>query len=179
MFDTIDGIYIGDAAFFHKKDVEATYIDGSIYVTANIESTQDLYDSILHELAHAVEDVYPNDLYHDDLIKNEFLKKRNDVCNVLADYGISNTIPNQMWQNTEYDQEFDEFLANSLTYDRLDSLVGNLLSYPYALTDIHEYVATAFSIWFSESPEKAIRYHPAVAQKIQDLCATKGVYNGS
>ena len=169
IFDTIDGIYIGTSNLFKEKDIAATFVDGAIYVTSELETTQDLYDNILHELAHAVEAGYPNELFGDHSIQEEFLQKRDYVYKLLVDYSISPKFSYEEWQETEFNPEFDVYLADELTYERLDNLAGGFLSYPYALTDVHEYVATAFAIWFSESPEKATRFHPAVAKKIEEL----------
>jgi len=173
MFDLIDGIYIGKAQFFDDKHVEATYIDGSIYVTSELEHVFDLANNILHELAHAAEARYRNELYSDGSIEEEFLKKRKHVFQLLNDYNIE-TMSFDFWNNTEYNEKFDNHLMNELTYERIDSIAEGVLSYPYAITDIHEYFATAFEIWFNESPKKASQFHPVVAKKIEELFIMKG-----
>jgi len=173
LFDLIDGIYIGKAQFFDDKQVEATYVDGSIYVTSELEHVFDLANNILHELAHATEERYRNEIYSDGNIEEEFLRKRKQVYQLLNDFDI-NTMHFDFWANTEYNEKFDNHLMNELTYERIDAIADGILSYPYALTDIHEYFATAFEVWFNESPKKAQQFHAKAAQKIANLHTLKG-----
>ena len=76
LFHEVDSIYIGQFKEINDRDLESVYKDGSIYTTNLQTSEQSMYETIVHELAHALEEVYGLDIYMDDLIEREFLGKR-------------------------------------------------------------------------------------------------------
>ena len=50
----IDSIYVGMFDDFIKKDVNAAYKDGAIYISNVQDNEQDLIDDIVHEIAHSL-----------------------------------------------------------------------------------------------------------------------------
>ena len=72
----IDIVYIGDFKFFEKRQINALYADGSLYISNDQDDNEDMLDDIIHEIAHAVEEKYGQFIYSDGEIENEFLFKR-------------------------------------------------------------------------------------------------------
>lgn len=58
----LDGIYIGTYSFLLDRQLNAQYKDGVIYVLADQDNEMDIYDDIIHEIAHCVEETYGPDI---------------------------------------------------------------------------------------------------------------------
>ena len=51
----------------------------------------------------------------------------------------------QRFMDTEYEQEFDEYLFGDVGYDRMSEILKGVVVTPYAMTSLREYFATAFT----------------------------------
>ena len=67
-----------------------------------------MIDDIVHETAHAVEELYNDEVYGDQAIEKEFLGKRKRFCNLLNSEGF--ILSDNLCLNVEYDRKFDEIL---------------------------------------------------------------------
>ena len=54
----IDYIIFGKFEFLKKKGYAAAYNDGAIYVNNTQENNREIYDDIIHEIGHSVEEKY-------------------------------------------------------------------------------------------------------------------------
>ena len=165
----LDGIYIGDYDFLLKRDLNALYKDGVIYVLPNQDNEQDVYEDIVHEIAHCVEDTYGLDIYEDGRIKEEFLRKRRALLDRLKAYGYDG-MPAASYGNTEYNKKFDEFLYLTVGYPTLTQLTPNLFVSPYGATSLREYFANCFEEYFARRQYNNVKnISPAVYEKIELL----------
>jgi len=57
-------------------------------------------------------------------------------------------IPESIFSNVEYDEEFDMLLYKEIGYDTLASLMQGLFISPYAATSLREYFATGFTEFY-------------------------------
>ena len=71
----LDGIYIGTYSFLLDRELNAQYKDGVIYVLADQDNEMDIYDDIVHEIAHCVEETYGADIYEDGSVEEESTRK--------------------------------------------------------------------------------------------------------
>ena len=71
----VDVIYIGQFEDLIKRDVNAIFEDGAIYITNEQDNEMDIIDDIIHEMAHAAEKEYTSLIYSGSL-EREFLGKR-------------------------------------------------------------------------------------------------------
>ena len=76
LMQDIDAIIIGDFQMLKSRDMDAIYEDGAIYLTNEQTGEDDMYDDIVHEVAHAVEKNYGMDVYADGQLETEFINKR-------------------------------------------------------------------------------------------------------
>ena len=53
-----------------------------------------------------------------------------------------------MFMDSEYDQEFDEFLYQDIGYNKLSELLRGVFITPYAATSLREYFATGFTEFY-------------------------------
>jgi hypothetical protein len=144
--DGVEMIIVGRFDEFEERDINAFYKDGALYVS-NIQSdNDDLLDDLVHETAHSVEEQYGMEIYGDQELKDEFLRKRMHLYNVLWNMGFK--APREMFFDTEYDQEFDQFLLDDIGYDKLSEILKGIMVTPYAATSLREYFATGFTEFY-------------------------------
>ena len=113
----VDIVYIGEFDFLKEREINAMYSDGALYISNVQDNNSDLKDDIVHEIAHAVEEKYGQFLYSDEDIINEFLLKRSRLKRILENQGYN--IADLDFLETEYNEEFDNFLYNDIGYDAL------------------------------------------------------------
>ena len=165
LLSEIEMVIVGWFEEFEKRDVNAFYDSGAIYVSNTQDGEEDLYDDIIHELSHALEESYGYQIYSDNKIVNEFLQKRNILYDIL--WANDFKAPKSIFNNTEYNQDFDDFLHKKVGYHRLAPLVQGLFITPYAATSIREYFATMFTEFYLTSNHQYIKkLSPALYDKI-------------
>ena len=84
----LDSIQVGHIEHFTKKETNALYKEGTIYVTSDQDNNEDMIDDIIHEIAHATEELFTRDIYKDKKIENEFLGKRERLYSLMHAQGI-------------------------------------------------------------------------------------------
>ena len=144
--DEVEMVIIGHFDEFEDRDINAFYKDGALHVSNVQSGASDLLDDLVHETAHSLESVHGQLIYGDQKLKNEFLRKREHLYNILWKMGFK--IPKQSFTNTEYDQEFDELLHQDIGYDKLAEVLKGVFITPYAATSLREYFATAFTEFY-------------------------------
>ena len=166
LFYEIDTIIVGQFPELIQRDVKSVYTDGAIYVTNEQKSEDDLYDDIVHEIAHSLEKPYGLDLFGDDKLELEYISKRKRLLDILRSRGY--TIGYDLDHVPDYVQEFDEFLYFDLGFDNLKSFIRGLFVTPYSATSLSEY--------FSEGFEHYLLHDPIYLQKISPVLYTKVKY---
>ena len=72
--------------------------------------------------------------------------------------------------DTEYNQEFDDFLHKKIGYDKLTSLMSGMFINPYAATSLQEYFATGFTDFYLNTDHKYLStVSPELYKKIYEL----------
>jgi hypothetical protein len=163
----VDIVYIGEFDFLKEREINAMYSDGALYISNVQDDNSDLKDDIVHEIAHAVEEKYGQFLYSDEDITNEFLLKRKKLKEILSfqDYDMSGL----NFFETEYDEEFDNFLYNDIGYDALQMLAVELFINPYAITSLREYFSTGFEEYYLENRLYLREISPYIYRKLSLL----------
>ena len=111
--------------------------------------------------------LYPEEVYGDESIKKEFLKKRHQLEFELRSEGYWTS--DYDFDNLKYNKKFDEFL-----YDRVGGTMlkmvtaGNFLR-PYAAVSLREYFATGFEEYFLGNQEKLKETSPELFKKLDQL----------
>ena len=164
----LDVVYIG-----HFKDLKgrnASFANGAIYMRADEPTSFDFLENFVHEVAHSLENEYGLQLYTDAL-KQEFLGKRERLQHILKSQGY--TISPLLYQFTEYNQKFDEFLALEVGYPTLLTLTMGLFVSPYAATSLQEYFANGFEKYILENPRIVRDTSPILYDKIEEIIDDK------
>lgn len=167
----VDTIIVGDFELLNDKDLSALYNEGSIYLSNKDKSgNPDVIDDIIHEIAHAVEDNMKHVIYGDNLIEEEFLAKRKNLYFLLKENGFREEVDFYNFDKVEYDEQFDMFLYQEVTYSLLTSLTSQIVCSPYGLTSLREYFANCFEHYFYVSDPAMVKHlSPKVYQKIERI----------
>lgn len=145
----IEMIIVGNFPEFERRKLNAFYDGGTIYVSPDQDNDDDLYDDLVHETAHSIEQPYGALIYQNGKLEQEFLEKRRNLHKVLWQLGYK--IPENVFLNPEYNEEFDMFLLDKVGYDKLETLTQGIFISPYATTSLQEYFATGFTEYFLDS----------------------------
>ena len=167
MVDNIDAIYVGHFEEFDKREVNAFYQDGALYITNQQDDEEDMIDDIVHETSHAVEERYGSEIYGDGKLKQEFLLKRKKLAERLKAYGYYDDSHDFM--NAEYDKSFDDFLYNQIGYDKLQFFTLGLFPSNYSATSLREYFGIGFEKYFLGEKEDLVSVSPILYKKIKEI----------
>ena len=169
LVENVDVVYVGKfKALSHDGlPFNAKYKDGAIYVTNDQENENDMLDDIVHEIAHAVEERYNDQIYADMELENEFVGKRQRLYHDLEQEGYEPS--KAQLDNVSYDKSFDYYLYNIVGYPTLTSLTSGLFYSPYAITSLNEYFANGFENYFLRDRDYLKKLSPILYNKISEL----------
>ena len=165
--DGVEMVIVGQFDEFQERGINAFYKDGALYVSNFQSDNDDLLDDLIHETAHSVEEQYGMDIYADQEIKDEFLRKRIHIYNVLWNMGFKPS--EEDFLETEYDQDFDEYLHQDIGYDKLSGILKGIMVSPYAATSLREYFATGFEDYYLNNGEFIKNMNPVLYRAINNL----------
>ena len=165
LVSNIEAVYVGHFKEFDKKDTNAFYQDGALYISNQQDDDEDMVDDIIHEISHAVEEKYGSEIYGDGELEREFLQKRKRLADMLAAYGYADERKNFM--NTEYSVEFDNLLYRKIGYEKLQYFTIGLFPNNYSVTALREYFGTGFEKYFLNQREELRETSPILYNKIK------------
>jgi len=151
LISEIEMIIFGWFDEFEERSLNAFYDGGTLYISNIQDDASDLYDDIIHEISHSLEEPHGYFLYGDKKIENEFLRKRKYAHDMLWKMGYK--IPLSVFMNPEYNEELDMFLYEKVGYDKLGPILTGAFLTPYAITSLREYFATGFTEFYLHPEE--------------------------
>lgn len=163
---SVDTIYVGDFDFLKKRNINAAYEDGAIFVSNDQDDQDDLVDDLIHEMSHSIEEKNGNLIYGDGRLQNEFLAKRYKLYQILKAHDYE--APKEEFLNSNFSQQFDDFLYKELGYEKLEFFILGLFPDTYGVTSLREYFATGFEIYFLQGA-KNLKECPVLLEKIEEL----------
>jgi hypothetical protein len=166
-FRGLKGVEIGHQESFKTRDANALYDDGVFYITHEQDDATDLINDIVHEFAHHVEMLYPEELYADQKLKDEFLKKRSQLEFELRSEGY--WTKEYDFKDLKYDSELDVLLYKRIGSNLLKMMTAGIFIRPYASISLREYFATGFEAYFLEDKEKLKKISPELYNKIDQV----------
>ena len=103
----VDSIFIGQFEELNSREVDAVYDKGTIYLTTDQEDDEDIFDDIVHEIGHSVENWAGVEIYGDGVIEREFVAKRKKLFTILK--SLEYDVQLIDFLDTEYSKNFDFF----------------------------------------------------------------------
>ena len=167
LFSGLKGVQIGHQEVFDDREANALYRDGVFYITQDQDNAADLIDDIVHEFAHHAEVLYPEQIYGDQKIKKEFLKKRYELEFELKSEGY--WTQEYDFKNLKFDEDFDQFLYKRVGKNLLRMITSGMFIRPYGSVSLREYFATGFEQYFLGSKQKLKKISPELYNKIDEL----------
>jgi len=164
MLKNVEVVYVGD--FKELEGRNAAFSNAAIYMTATEPTNFDMLENFVHEVAHSLEADNGWSIYDEKLI-NEFLGKRRRLKSILEEEGFN--INPHLYEFTEYNKKFDEFLSQEVGYPLLLNLTMGLFVSPYGATSIQEYFANGFEKYFLDSPRTVRDISPVLYEKIDTI----------
>lgn len=171
MVRDLDYVVVANSKHLEDRELDSVFMDGVIYISPAIENTEEALLTIVHEIAHSVEESFPQ-IYEDQTIEAEFIAKRIKLMQILNAHDIETA--GHDFVSTEYEEKFDDFLYLQVGYPLLRSLTSGLFMSPYATTSVREYFADAFEEYFLRDPMGVKLISPAVYHKIEELLESLG-----
>ena len=164
LVSNVEAIYVGDFELFKEKEINAAYEDGAIYISNTQDNEDDLIDDVIHEIAHAVEDQFGMEVYADGDLEREFLYKRQKLLEILDAHGYE--LEKSYFFDTEYNEEFDDYLYKQVGYDKLIFFTMDLFPSNYSATSLREYFAVGFEKFFLGESREIHKISPVLYKKI-------------
>ena len=166
-FKGLKGVEIGHQDFYDDRNANASYKDGVFYITNKQDNANDLINDIIHEFAHHVEMLYPEEIYGDEKIKKEFIRKRHQLKFELRSEGYWTT--EYDFDNLTYDKKLDKFLYDRVGGTMLRMATAGIFIRPYATISLREYFATGFEEYFLGDRESLKNISPEIYKKLNTL----------
>ena len=151
LLSEIEMIIFGWFDEFEERSINAFYDGGTLYISNIQDDAMDMYDDLIHEVSHSLEEPHGYFLYGDKKIENEFLIKRRYLHDIV--WKMGHKIPLAVFLDPEYNQEFDMFLYEKIGYDKLSTVTAGIFITPYAATSLREYFATGFTEFYLHPDE--------------------------
>lgn len=165
LFSNIDIIYLYD---LKDSETKAYYDSGMIVINLPlIKDDKDFIKTLLHELIHSQLDVIKNSNTIETVIQ-EYLRKRGKVLNKLLTYNNSDPKFNSNYANLEYDQEFESYLKDKITYQIVYPVSHIYFPSPYAISSIDEYLCIGFEIYLLENKSWLEEFCPELYKLIEN-----------
>ena len=161
-------VCIGKFEELERRKIQGLYKNNIIYITNEQDSNLDMLDDVIHEVAHSVEEIYNNQIYSDNLIEKEFLKKRKKLWSILKEKGIEGDLSSFL--NPKFTHEFDNFLYSKLGYDMMYIYTSDLFYSPYGATSLREYFANGFEAFFMKQEISRLKkISPVLYNRLEQL----------
>jgi hypothetical protein len=163
----VDSIFIGQFEELIAREVEAVYDKGTIYLTNVQDDDDDIFDDIVHEIAHSIENWAGIEIYGDGAIEREFTAKRKKLFAILKSLNYDVQLIDFL--DTEYSKNFDFFLYKTVGYDKLNLLTVGLFPSAYSATSIREYFAIGFEEYLYGDRKELKLNSPFLYERINQL----------
>ena len=164
----VNKIKFGRYPNLDKENYKSYYKDGTIYLSNQVDFVEDILMNFFHELAHSFEKPYYEEIYKDGFLAKEFLNKRNKLKNVITMYEGGRAPPFDFNQ-INYSKKLDNYLVNTIGYDKLWKYSAGIFTNPYAATSLREYFAAGFENWLKGEQEMLYRTSPVLYNKLKQF----------
>jgi len=168
LLSEIEMIIIGWFEEFERRSINAFYDGGTLYVSNVQDDNSDMFDDLVHETSHSLEQPYGMLIYGDGDLEKEFLRKREHLHDLLWVQGYK--IPKAVFRNPEYNEDLDMFLYEEIGYEKLSSLIRGLFISAYSVTSLREYFATGFTDFYLDPNHDFLKMTcPVLYKKLLEL----------
>ena len=166
-FTNLNKIKIENDEEFRERDINALYRNNEFIISPKQKNENDLIDDIVHEFAHHVETLFTEEIYSDEKIKNEFIRKRQEMKFEIQSEGY--WVGDYDFDQLKFDERFDTFLYSRLGPNMLRMVTTGIFIRPYASVSLREYFATGFEAYYLGKQSTLEKISPMLFDKIDEL----------
>ena len=166
-FRNLRRIRIEDTPEFKSREINAIYKDNEFIISPDQDDVRDLTDDIIHEFAHHIETLYTEKIYADERIKDEFLKKRQELKFEIQSEGY--WVEDYNFDDLKFNKDFDLFLYKRIGRNMLKMMTSGIFIRPYASISLREYFATGFEAYYLGKKNTLEKISPLLYDKIDEL----------
>jgi hypothetical protein len=166
-FHGLDAVYVMESPIFKEREINAFYRDAALFISPDQDNEQDLVDDLVHEIAHHLEAINPEEIYSDNKLKREFVKKRKQIKFELASEGYD--LNELDFEEISYNKTFDLFLYKNVGYPKMRNIGSGVFLRPYAATSIREYFASGFEAFYLGKKDDLYKVSPVLYTLIERL----------
>jgi hypothetical protein len=166
-FNNLENVVIGPHKDFEQRDANALYKDRTFFITNRQRNNTELMDDIVHEFAHHLEALYPEEIYGDRKLIDEFLKKRHELKFEIQSEGY--WVGDYNFDDLKYDKMLDNFLYKRLGKNMLRMITSGIFIRPYASISLREYFATGFEAYYLNKRQALEATSPMLYDKISEI----------
>jgi hypothetical protein len=166
-FKDLKSIKIQHLPEFDERQVNAVYRDNQFIISNQQDNTADLMDDLIHEFAHHLETLYPELIYSDKKLINEFLQKRHQLKFELQSEGY--WVREYNFDDLKFNQSFDNFLYKRVGRNMLRLATTGLFIRPYGAVSLREYFGTGFEAFYLGQEDTLQKISPVLYNKIKEL----------
>jgi hypothetical protein len=168
----LEAIYIGDFDDLNRRNIQSMFKDGAFWISSNniknFITEPIVAENIIHEVAHLLEERFPNLIYGDGRLEKEYNSKKERLYQLLKKEKY-NKINYPLFFDDDQLKELDHFLYNLVGYDKVSLLTSGLFLSPYSIITIREYFATGFLHFLLEDVNYLKDVSPILFEKVTDL----------
>ena len=110
---------------------------------------------------------FPELIYSDETLINEFRRKRQELNFELRSEGY--WTDEYDFHNLKFDEDFDKFLYKRVGKNMLQMVTAGMFIRPYASISLREYFATGFEAYYLGQENTLERISPMLYNKINEL----------
>lgn len=167
----IESIYIGNFPELENREIQAMLKDGAIYLSSfkgedDIQESV-IVDDIIHEIGHALEAEKAHLVYGDNSIEKEYIGKKKRLMDLL--FAEGEVFDKSIFFSEHEVSDFDDFLYNTIGYDRLSLIINGLFISPYSITTIREYFSNGFEEYIRGDRKHLKETSPYLFYKIEEI----------
>ena len=153
-------------------NIQSMFKDGAFWISSNniknFITEPIVAENIIHEVAHLLEEKFPNLIYGDGRLEKEYNSKKERLYQILKNENY-NKVNYPLFFDNDQLKELDHFLYNLVGYDKISLLTSGLFLSPYSITTIREYFATGFLHFLLEDINYLKDVSPILFEKITEL----------
>jgi len=161
-------VKIGNFDVLKKENYKSYYKDGVIYLSNDVKFIEEMMGNFFHELAHSLEKTYYDKIYGDGFLEKEFLNKRHKLKDIITMYE-GGMAPPVDFSIINYSKDLDDYLVDTIGYDKLWQYCAGLFTNPYAATSLREYFASGFEKYLKGESEVLDRLCPVLYNKVKQF----------
>lgn len=137
-FTGLEMIHVGQYPDLINSDRDSSYIDNQIFILSSL-GEDEFQSALIHELAHHVEGLFGNEIYGDESVLKEFIRKRLALFGKMSER-VSG-LQRELFANVNYSEQIEKMFFVDVGEEIMQNYVIGLFPNVYSAVSVREYFA--------------------------------------